>query len=57
MGVFSVFSLDGVNSRSSIESTKSIFSTLIAPKLHRKLSDGLTGLAARFLSFFFWFSK
>ena len=33
MGVISVFSLDEVNSGLSIESIKSIFSTLIAPKL------------------------
>jgi hypothetical protein len=51
MGVISVHPLDGVNSGTSIESIISIFSTLIAPTLHRKLSDGLTGLAARFLLF------
>ena len=46
MGVISVHPLDGVNSQLSIESTKSIFSTLIAPKLHQKPSHESTGLAA-----------
>jgi hypothetical protein len=32
MGVISIFSLNGVNSELSIESIKSIFSTLIAPE-------------------------
>jgi len=51
MGVISVFALDGVNQRASIESINSIFSTLIAPKLHREISAESTGLAARFLLF------
>ena len=41
MGGFSVFSLDGVNTEMSIESTVSIFSTLIAPKLHREILAAL----------------
>jgi hypothetical protein len=57
LGVICVNPLDGANAGMSIESIISTFSTLIAPTLHRDLSHGITGLAARFLSFFFWFSK
>ena len=48
MGEIYVHPLDGVNSGLSIASIISIFSTLIAPKLHREISAESTGLAARF---------